>query len=174
MSLELTLILTFFLVGIPSTLLHFTHEWFKNGILLHTFSAVNESTWEHMKLYVGPTLLAFIFQFLILNGRYMNIGNSVLVLMIIELVGVPLMYEPLRLTMKKVPFWITIAIFYIAIILGLIAQYFIYTNMTFYIPDILAIILLIAIPIVFGIFTFYPPKATIFKDPISKTYGDKL
>ena len=38
------------LVLISGVLLHFAYEWSGNNPLVGAFSAVNESTWEHLKL----------------------------------------------------------------------------------------------------------------------------
>lgn len=32
------------------TLLHFTYEWSNQNLVVSLFSAINESTWEHLKL----------------------------------------------------------------------------------------------------------------------------
>ena len=39
------------------TLLHFVYEWSGENVLVAAFSAVNESTWEHMKLLFFAILL---------------------------------------------------------------------------------------------------------------------
>ena len=41
-------------VMILGTLLHFTYEWSGGNLLVASFSAVNESTWEHLKLLFYP------------------------------------------------------------------------------------------------------------------------
>ena len=41
-------------VFILGTLLHFAFEWSNQNALIGTFSAVNESTWEHLKLLFFP------------------------------------------------------------------------------------------------------------------------
>lgn len=50
-------ILFVFLLG---TLLHFTYELSGNNLFIATFSAVNESVWEHLKLIFFPSLLTVI------------------------------------------------------------------------------------------------------------------
>ena len=46
---------------ILGTLLHFTYEWSGNNQIVGTFSAINESTWEHIKLLFFPMLIFAIF-----------------------------------------------------------------------------------------------------------------
>ena len=47
-------------VMILGNLLHFTYEWSEGNLLVASFSAVNESTWEHLKLLFYPMLLTTI------------------------------------------------------------------------------------------------------------------
>lgn len=173
MSLILLLIISFLILSIFGTLLHFTHGWLKNGVLLHIFSAVNESTWEHMKLLVAPTILVMVFQYIFLSSEYTNIFNGILILYIVEIVSIPLLYEPLRLILKKVPLLFSILIFYIAILLGLFFEYLILGNHISLLSELLSLILILVITLKFSIFTYFPPKHFLFRDPVTGKYGDK-
>ena len=42
-------------VSIAGTLAHFVYEWSNNNYILGFFFPVNESTWEHMKLFFFPS-----------------------------------------------------------------------------------------------------------------------
>ncbi len=172
MSLELILVISFLIILIIGTLLHFTHDWFKKGLLLHLFSALNESTWEHMKLLLFPTILVMIFQYFVFNENYSNLWNAWLILLVVEMVTMPLIFEPLRLSMKKVPFWITIAIFILSIILGVVAEYFVLLRNFIVFNEIFALISVCVIVFLYFVFSFNPPRVWIFKDPIEKKYGD--
>ena len=174
MELEIVLIVSFFAISLLGTLLHFTHGWIKNGVLLHVFSAVNESTWEHMKLLIAPTILIVIFQSFYLDTMYLNIFNSLLILLIVELITIPLLFEPLRIIFKKVPLYITILIFYISIILGLFAEYFVIQSEIMFVSEWLAVILILLIVAIFSITTYHPPKFFLFRDPQTGKYGDTI
>ena len=50
-------IVGFIATGLFGTLLHFVYEWTGGNRVIAVFSAVNESTWEHMKLLFIPELL---------------------------------------------------------------------------------------------------------------------
>ena len=41
---------------ILGTILHFLYEWSGDNKIIASFSAVNESTWEHLKLVFFPTI----------------------------------------------------------------------------------------------------------------------
>ena len=165
-------ILSFCFLIIFGSLLHFTHDWIKKGVLLHIFSALNESTWEHMKLLIAPTILVGICQYIFLKQQYVNIFNSILILLVIELITIPLLYEILRLLVKKVPFPITILIFILSIVFGLIAQYVMLNKGISIFSESISLILILLIVIKFGIFSYYPPKIFIFRDPVTGRYGD--
>lgn len=172
MNLITVLIISFFIVAILGTLLHFTHSIFKRGFLLHAFSAVNESTWEHMKLLVAPTLLAILFQYIVLKNIYPNVINSGLVLLLVEVIAIPIIYEPLHSLFGKIPVLINILIFYIAILLGIYIQYLFLEKGYVILNEWISLSIIIGITILFGIFTYYPPKMPLFRDPVTKKYGD--
>ena len=57
-------IFSILLISILGTLLHFTFHCSNSNLLIGAFSAVNESTWEHLKLLFFPTLISLIFGYL--------------------------------------------------------------------------------------------------------------
>ena len=52
------------------TLLHFTYDWSGGWSVAAAFSAVNESTWEHMKLLCFPMFLFSVVQLCCLGRTY--------------------------------------------------------------------------------------------------------
>lgn len=57
-----TNIYRFLFISILGTLLHFTYEWSQNNAIVGLFSAVNESTWEHLKLLFFPMFFLTLFE----------------------------------------------------------------------------------------------------------------
>ena len=53
-------------------LLHFTYDWSGGWSVAAAFSAVNESTWEHMKLLFFPMFLFTVIQLCFLARMYPN------------------------------------------------------------------------------------------------------
>ncbi len=172
MTINLVLTISFFLLTSLGTFLHFTHRWLKKGLLIHIFSAVNESTWEHMKLLVFPTLLIIVFQYLILEEAPSNLFFSLLVLYLVEIFSIPLIYEPLRIVFKNIDFSFTIIIFILAIIFGVYSQYIVLTRGVSMIRESISILLILFVTILFGLFTYFPPRFFLFKDPTTGEYGD--
>lgn len=56
-------ILGVFFTIIVGTLLHFTYDWTGQSALVGLFSAVNESTWEHLKLLFVPFFIWTIIEY---------------------------------------------------------------------------------------------------------------
>ena len=52
----------FLFTGALGVLPHFLYEWSGGNTLAAAFSAVNESTWEHMKLLFFPMFVFSVFQ----------------------------------------------------------------------------------------------------------------
>jgi hypothetical protein len=172
MNIFIILLISFFIISIFGTLVHFTHNWFKNGLVLHFFSAVNESTWEHMKMLVAPTILVAVFQILV-TDNHINILNGILALLVIEVISIPILFEIAKIFSKKVHLAITISIFYISIFLGLLCEYMVIKNVILLVPEWLALVIFCFIVACFGIFTFYTPRLGIFKDPVTGRYGHR-
>ncbi|MEG1009488.1 MAG: DUF6512 family protein, partial [Clostridia bacterium] len=53
--------ISFFVISIIGTLLHFTYEFSNNYIYVGLFSPINESVWEHLKLGVFAILFFMIY-----------------------------------------------------------------------------------------------------------------
>lgn len=80
-ALKIEVLNTIFIL-ILGTLLHFTFEWSNNNLLVGTFSSVNESTWEHLKLLFFPTLITALVGhfYLKLNPNYLCIKTKAIII----------------------------------------------------------------------------------------------
>ena len=71
MKIKTWQIITAIISVILGILLHFTYEWSGENIIVGLFSAVNESTWEHLKLvFYSMVVIARIGYFII--GKRIN------------------------------------------------------------------------------------------------------
>ena len=57
MEIKIWQIISIVVCLILGTLLHFTYEWSHHNKVVAYFSAVNESTWEHIKIALTPTFI---------------------------------------------------------------------------------------------------------------------
>lgn len=159
------------IICLVGTLLHFTYELSHHNKYVAIFSAVNESTWEHIKICMTPTILWSIYE-IIKYGFSENflIAKSLSILTIILLI--PILFYSYTIFTKKSILFIDVICFYITVICSqsIFKHIIILSN----IPSIytyLSIVLLIAELIAYLYLTFKPFKNFIFKDPITHKYG---
>ncbi len=164
-----------FIIGIIficliGTLLHFTYELSHHNKYVAIFSAVNESTWEHIKICMSPTLLWSIYEIIKYGFNYIFLfAKSICLLSIILLI--PILFYSYTFFTKKAILIIDIICFFITVTCSqFIFKYFINLNISSTIAY-LSIVLLIIELVAYFILTFKPFKNILFKDPITKKYG---
>ncbi|MDD2646959.1 MAG: DUF6512 family protein [Patescibacteria group bacterium] len=159
---------------IVGSLLHFTFNFAHQAKIVGLFSAVNESSWEHLKLAVMP--MALIALWWAINGkrRPNNFWLSRAVAMYLAPILILLIFYDYTAILGKNYLPLDISTFILAVILAELVARWITKKPEFsrrYNPIFqAAIILLVAI---FIVFTFYPPQNILFLDPITLTYGLK-
>lgn len=157
---------------ILGSILHFTFEWSKFNNFVGSFSAVNESTWEHLKLLIIPMVLFLIFEYFKYGKHYDNFFQVKFLSILIGMFLIVSMYYTYKGIIGRHFVVVDILIFIIA---TFIAYYFSYKMLgkdvlngnVSKIISIIGIILLVACVVVF---TFYPPKINLFKD-VGGFYG---
>ena len=159
------------LIAIVGSLLHFTYELSGHNKIVAIFSAVNESTWEHIKICMTPTILWSIYEIINYGFSYnFIIAKSISLLVIILLI--PLLFYTYIPFTKKSILLLDVICFYITVICSqLTFKYIINTeniNNGYIIPSI---VLLIIELIAYFSLTFKPFESFIFEDPISHKYG---
>ena len=155
---------------ILGTLFHFTFEWSNSNSFVALFTAVNESTWEHLKLLFFPLLLTTII-------GYFYIGKNIPNFICAKLIGILtaisftiiFFYTYTGIIGNNFAF-IDISIFFVAVLLGE------YVTYKFLLSDFscnkkIAILILITLLICFFLFTYIPPKIGLFKDPVKNSFG---
>ena len=161
----------FAVTSISGTILHFLYEWLEGARWIASFSGVNESTWEHMKLLFWPMLIYAAVQSFFMRERE-DFWCIKLRGIVLGIALIPLIFYTYNGVFGKSPDWINIAIFFVSA-----AIVYIYETVQFKKEPspcknpTLSIAVLCAIAALFVIFTFYPPKINLFKDPLSGTYG---
>lgn len=152
-------------------LLHFTYEWSGNNPIVGTFSAINESTWEHLKLLFFPMLVFAIFEGF---NIYKETNNY------IEAKTIGIMFGMLFITVFFFTYTgiigtnfavLDIGSFFVGVILSEIIAYKIMQKESFSTKKTktISVIILILITIMFVSFTFNPPNINYFRDPVQLT-----
>ena len=155
------------------TLLHFTYEWSGEDKIVAIYSAVNESTWEHLKLVFYPmTIMAIIGTFVIKKQKNNYwAGQAIGILTAMTFITV-FFYTYTGIIGKNFAI-LDIASFIVAILLGEYVTYKIITSEKKYDMEKISIVLIIALFLSFLVYTYNPPKIQYFKDPINGSYGVK-
>ena len=159
------------IISIVGTFLHFLYEISNHNKFIAIIAAVNESTWEHIKIALTPTLLWGLYDgYIYLENPNYFIAKSLSLLTIIILI--PLIFYTYKSFTKKALLPLDILTFYITIISSqFVFNYIINLNQFGYFYRYLGIITLFIIFACYMILTLQPLKNFIFKDPISNKYG---
>ncbi len=158
-------------ICIVGTLLHFVYEWSHHNKVVAVFAAVNESTWEHIKICMTPTILWSIYDIIKygFDGNFI-LAKSLSLLTIILLI--PILFYSYTAFTKKSILWIDVICFYLTVTCSqFVFKYIInlsnISDMLVYTGYGLIVIELF----LYFYFTYHPMKNFIFRDPITSKYG---
>lgn len=157
-------------ISVLGTLLHFTYGWFGNNPLIGAFSAVNESTWEHLKLLFFPSLITTAVGAIYYRGRVPNYVCSRLKGMLVAMVFIVTFFYTSMGVIGMNNAILNILTFYVAVVIGEYVAWRMIKVMkvcnarkTWIIWGILLVC--------FVVFTYNAPEIGLFKDPITDGYG---
>lgn len=154
------------LVSIFGTLLHFAYEWSKENVVVGLFTPVNESTWEHMKLLFFPMLLYVVLQYDRLKPEFPGILWGSLTGILAGTFAIPLLFYGYTGILGKNFMVLDIATFFVSVIIGFLVSYFLAGKEFSRRYKIVVTVLVIVMAIAFMVFTYNPPDAGIFTDPL--------
>lgn len=160
-------------ICVVGTLLHFLYEASHHNKIVAIFAAVNESTWEHIKICMSATIIWSLFDGYVfgMNPNYF-IAKSLSILTIMILI--PILFYTYTAFTKKSILAVDVICFYITVIVSqLVFKYIISINSLPFTYTYLSIILLAVEFASYMFLTFQPLNNFIFKDPISHKYGLK-
>ena len=164
-------IISVIIISTVGTLSHFLYDIFNHNKVVGLFSAVNESTWEHIKIALTPTFLWSLidgYQFGFLPNYFIGKCASLLIIIIL----MPILYYGYKYILKKESIIFNISSFYFVIIASQFSFYYIIGANSFkYVYIYLSCICTFLIFGGYMIHTLMPAKSIIFKDPITKKYG---
>lgn len=155
-------------------LLHFLYDWTNESLLAAPFSAINESTWEHMKLLFFP-----MFIYSLIESRFLGEREDYWCVKLIGIVSglllIPILFYTGRGIFGEWPDWVNILIFFLSVAAayGLEARLFSRpSGQVLPCPaPWLAFAIISLIALAFVHFTFFPPKLPLFQNPLDGSYG---
>ena len=163
--------LSIIVISVVGTLAHFLYDWSRQNRVLGLFAAVNESTWEHIKIALTASILWGFYDGYI-YGQNPNYFLAKLTSFGVIIFFIPFVFYSYQRLTKHPVLPIDIATFILAITLGQLAFYAILGAPA--IPYFAQYLSCIGIFLFFGCYmtlTLAPVRSVIFKDPITGKYG---
>ena len=165
-------ILGIIFTAIVGTLLHFVFKWSMDHPAVALFAAVNESTWEHLKLLFFPVILYTIFEYAS-QGRYipgyLYARSLALCTGLAFIITAFYTYSGI---LGRNYFLIDIGVFLASVVLTFILTIKI-QKWRRMLPTLtwIALLIFLILAAAFFVFTFYPPHIGLFMDPQAGDYG---
>lgn len=145
-------------------LLHFAFDWSDGNRFAALLSAVNESTWEHLKLLFFPYMFYAIFEYIYIGKDDSNFMTAKCIGVICGLVLIPILFYTYTYILGTNYLSLDILIFILSVIISYLVSHKILLNKTLKINGI-CVLILILITIAFFRFTFSSPDCFLFHDP---------
>lgn len=159
-------------VIISATLLHFIYDWSGGAAWAFLFSAVNESTWEHIKIFVIPYIFWSIIELLCIRLPFKRFVSVKILTSYFLMLSIPAFFYTYTALLGKSLVFVDIICSYALVVITFLLSYKVMTklpNITRYYA--LSLILLALLYIMLAFFTAAPPNIFLFKDPITGFYG---
>ena len=163
----------FLFTSAMGSLLHFVYEWSGGSLAAAVVSAVNESTWEHMKLLFVPMFLFSVVQACVLGKNYPNFLAVRAVSILTGLALIPVLYYTYTGAWGQMRDWANIAVFFLAALGAFLLDFCLLRRNRLSAPwqQVLGLIVLWALAFCFVWCTFRPPHIALWRDPLTGTYG---
>jgi len=160
------------LISVAGSLLNFVFVFFNRWLPLALIAAVNESTWEHLKLAFWPALVYALIERSFFGRQLKNFWTAKAAgILAMPLVIVSVFYGYTALAGHNV-LWADISVFVLAVFVGQMVSCRIMLCRPFR-PGIqtAALIVLALMIAAFSLLTFFPPHCPLFCDPRAGQYG---
>ncbi len=148
------------------TILHFLYDWTGGSAWVALFSAINESTWEHMKLLFVPWFGFALFQ----RRFFRDVPSFWCIKLFGTLIGIlliPALFYTYNGMFGPSSAFVNIAIFFVAAAIAVIWETYAFRcNARFCPYPAAALAVLCLIGLLFVVFTVYPPRLPLFQSPV--------
>lgn len=163
----------FLFTGALGTLLHFVYGWSGGSVLTAAFSAVNESTWEHMKILFFPLFLFSVVQICVLGKTYPNFLAVRAVSTLAGLLLIPVLFYTYTGALGFHVMWADVAVFFLADLGAFALDLRLLRRGRFAEPwqQVLGLIALWALAFWFVWGTFRPLPIALWRDPMTGGSG---
>ena len=153
-------------VSIVGTLAHFIYNWTDRNKVIGLFTAVNESTWEHMKLLFFPMLLFYIFIWFKLRKRCPEALPALLIATLVGICLIPVLFYTYTGILGFMITAANLAIYYVSVTTAFVIFYLTATRCRLEEVNIILYFIITLFICMFFMFTYAPPELGIFADPV--------
>ena len=162
----------FVFTAIVGAVLHFLYDWTGKKKAAGIFGAVNESTWEHMKLLYFPMLVFGVVEYGFWGAGMAQFWCVKLAGMLFGLALIPALYYTYTGALGVEADWFNITIFFLSVGYAYwLESRLLQKEKCCRIPKGAAVAILMLISLLFTVFTFRTPQIPFFRDPQTGTYG---
>ena len=154
-------------------LLHFVYKWSGSRPWVAVFAAVNESTWEHIKLLVVPWVIWSIVEWLALRGNPSPVLAARAVGLLAGILTIPLLFYAYQgITGQNVDL-VNIIIFQVAVLIAFWVSWAVQNRrkLTGVFWQIIGGVVLLGAWAAMVWWTYFPSDLPVFMDPQTKLRG---
>lgn len=160
-----------FIVFTLASLLHFAYDLSPN-VLTSLFGAVNESIWEHIKIFSIAYLFYAFIEFLWARPSLKRFTVAKVAGAVAQGFFIPLAYYAYTFFTKKPVLIVDLLIGFLAAALGFFVSYRLYKSdreiEKYFLTSIMMLFLILMMLLCF---TYFPPEAELFRDVVTGEYG---
>lgn len=162
-----------FVTLIFGNLLHFVFDWSGENHIVAAFAAVNESTWEHMKLLVIPWVVWSLVEAIALRGSRRPVLPGRALGLLTGVLFIPTVYYTYTGALGVSSMLVDVLLFQMAVLLGAWVSWRIMAKgkASGLLWSLLGLLLLLGIWALFVWWTYDPPLLPIFTDPTNGAAG---
>ena len=154
-------------------LLHFVYQWTGESTVAGLFAAVNESTWEHMKLLVIPWVVWSLVEAVVLRDSRRPVLLARAMGLLAGVLFIPTVYYTYTGALGVSSMIVDVVLFQAAVLLGAWVSWRIMAGGkgSGLLWSVLGLLLLLGVWALFVWWTYDPPVLPVFIDPTNGTTG---
>lgn len=154
-------------------MLHFVYHWSDQNAIVAAFASVNESTWEHMKLLAVPWLIWSVVEWLALRRSKAPVLAARAAGLLVGLLAIPTLFYTYQGITGANSDIVNILIFQVAVLLAFGVCWRIQSKrqLSGKLWQWLGALCLVAIGVLFVLWTYNPPQLPVFVDPLTNLVG---
>jgi hypothetical protein len=159
-------------ITIVGSLLHFVFQWSGGWRPVALVGAVNESTWEHLKLAFWPAIFLALIEYPRLRGSVNNFWLAKGLSILLMPLAIVVLFYGYKAVLGHHYFVLDILIFIIAVGAGQLVSYrLLMAADRGSAGAALGVVLIVVMVAAFSLLTYFPPHNFLFEGPRTGGYG---